>query len=273
LKFIDTEIVQPRSLEPGKSESKAVVVLLFGPPGTTKTTIARAVAGGLRWPLVTLSPGNFIDEGLEKVEPRAGLIFDQLERLSRTVVIFDECDELFRARTPAPETEPFRNVSAFITASMLPKLQDLHDRGRVVVFICTNFLSSIDPAMRRIGRIDHLVAVAPPDRGQRRATIEWELGLSGSKNGKRIAKPPKFLADGVSELVERSENFIRGEVVAAARKLDKAAPFESKDDAVKAAKKVAKGTAMAIDPAAKSFKEFEADRKELSEPHRRENND
>lgn len=271
LEFIDEEIVKPRADESAPSQNKAVIVLLFGPPGTTKTTIARAVAGGLRWPLVTLSPGNFIEEGLNRVEARAGKIFDELERISRTVVIFDECDELFRARSPAPETESFRNVSAFMTASMLPKLQDLHDRGRVVVFICTNFLSSIDPAMRRIGRIDHLIAVGPPNKEQRRVTIERELDLvDGQATDKgQEGEEFGFLVGGIDELVEQTEHFIRGELVNAAREFGKARPFQSADGARYKAHRIANGTASTIDPTSKDFEQFLRDKEELSEPHRR----
>lgn len=265
LGFVDSEIVAPRRVEPGQTQSKPVIALLFGPPGTTKTTIARAVAGGLRWPLVTLSPGNFIEEGLERVEARAGVIFDQLERLSRAVVIFDECDELFRKRAPQPATEPFRNVSAFITASMLPKLQDLHDRGRIVAFICTNFLDSIDPAMRRIGRIDHLIAVPPPNEAQRLQTIKLALDLAEGEE-------PANLLTGAERLAKVTDNFIRGEVVNAARELRRAGPYKSAKEARDVAKRIGERRTT-IDPISTEFVDFKSDQKELSEPHRRGEDD
>lgn len=264
LEFIDSEIVKPRKAQPGKTQSKAVVTLLFGPPGTTKTTIARAVAGGLEWPLITLSPGNFINRGLEKVESQAGKIFDELEQLSRAVVIFDECDELFRTRAPVPQAESLRNVSAFITASMLPKLQDLHDRGRIVVFICTNFLDSIDPAMRRVGRIDHLIAVPPPNSAQRLATIRRELKLPADD-----AKVDKPMLLAVEELAESTEHAIRGELINAARELKGAAPFETEREARETARQIGARTGKTIEADSDSYRDFQRDLKELSEPHRR----
>jgi len=264
LEFIDSEIVKPRQAEPGKTQSKAVVTLLFGPPGTTKTTIARAVAGGLKWPLITLSPGNFINRGLEKVESQAGKIFDELEQLSRAVVIFDECDELFRTRAPVPQAESLRNVSAFITASMLPKLQDLHDRGRIVVFICTNFLDSIDPAMRRVGRIDHLIAVPPPNAAQRLATIRRELKLPAGD-----AEIDKLMMLAVEELAESTEHAIRGELINAARELEGAAPFQTEREARETAKQIGVRTGKTIEADSDSYRDFQRDLKELSEPHRR----
>jgi hypothetical protein len=86
LAFLDQKVVQPRKEEPGRSRSASNVILLFGPPGTTKTTIARAVANGLEWPLVSLSPGDFIRGGLDAVEARAKEVFDLLEARMRRAV-------------------------------------------------------------------------------------------------------------------------------------------------------------------------------------------
>ncbi len=173
------DYVNRRIVEPLRSESRvghvplrgSVSALLFGPPGTSKTTIVRGIADGLGWPLVTLSPGDFIERGLEMIEAQARAVFERLLGLSRTVVLFDECDELFRDRAPRQELEQTRSITAFVTASMLPKLQELHDRGRVVFVICTNNFEAMDSAVKRGGRIDHVIAVGPPDVTARRRII------------------------------------------------------------------------------------------------------
>ncbi len=263
LGYIDREVVQPRLREPMKSRSDPVVVLLFGPPGTTKTTIARAVASGLGWPLVSLNPGIFIEQGMDKIEAQSTEIFDKLHNLSRAVVILDECDELFRKREPGSASDQTRGVAAFMTASMLPKVQDLHDRGRIVVFICTNFLDSIDPAMRRIGRVDHIIAVAPPDEHQRLATIKREL-----------EKSPRcelaYLDVATAELARETKNFIRGEVVAAARRLKTIKVISSSVHAGKVASDIANAArrSMTIEDQKQAYVDFLRDKADLSDPHR-----
>jgi hypothetical protein len=193
LDWIDERLVQPRlNAKAPWARRDADIILMFGPPGTTKTTIVRSVAVGLAWPLVTLSPGDFIREGLDMIEAQATRIFERLHDINRAVVLFDEADELFRDRgqeralsrgdqddTKEPLAEPApadlggdqRGIGAFVTASMLPKLQDLHDRSQVLVFVLTNFYWRLDPAIRRLGRIDYMIGVPPPDEIQREATV------------------------------------------------------------------------------------------------------
>lgn len=170
LDYIHKSIIQivkdsPRQLP--SSERRSVSTLLFGPPGTQKTSIVKAVADGLGWPVLSLSPGDYIEKGLEYIEAQAGLVFGRLHQLCRVVVLFDECDELFRRREPTRGSEQTRGIAAFVTATMLPRMQDLHDRGRVAFFVCTNQFEAMDKAVTRGGRVDHVIAVGPPDAAAR----------------------------------------------------------------------------------------------------------
>ena len=80
------------------------------------------MADGLGWPVLLLSPGNFIEEGLEFIEAQARSVFDHLLQLSRAVVVFDECDELFRDRAPIKSTEQMRGITAFVTRKHAPEI-------------------------------------------------------------------------------------------------------------------------------------------------------
>ena len=72
--------------------------LLFGPPGTSKTSFARAMAGRLKWPLIIITPSEFLSSGLEQIYVRATEIFDDLMDLSAVVILFDEMDALAQTR-------------------------------------------------------------------------------------------------------------------------------------------------------------------------------
>ena len=203
--YLKTRIVEPITNDPQNLPSpknETVSVLFFGPPGTSKTTLAHALADALDWPIVMLSPGDFIKKGLEYIEAQAFAVFDRLQKLRRVVVLFDECDELFRNRETEPGTGQMRTITAFVTASMLPKLQDLHDRGQVVFCICTNKFDELDSAIKRPGRIDHIIGVPPPQRRYRERIVREQLD--------KIAGKEKELA--IGELVNNTDRFVRREI-------------------------------------------------------------
>jgi hypothetical protein len=205
IEYLDQKIVKPIKNHPRRlpsSKDETVSVLLFGPPGTSKTTLVHGMADGLGWPIVMLSPGDFIDKGLEFIEAQMRQVFERLQKLHRVVVLFDECDELFRDRQPSNATEPMRNITAFVTASVLPKLQDLHDRGRVLFCICTNKFGTLDPAVKRGGRVDHVVAVGPPQKDARERIIKESLSeVTGPKDVP------------IAQLVMGTEGFVRREII------------------------------------------------------------
>jgi ATPase family protein associated with various cellular activities (AAA) len=131
--------------------------ILFGPPGTSKTNLARAVAGAIGWRYIELHASHFVAEGLPAVQRTADDIFQRLMELDHTVVLFDEIDELVRERDVEPDA-----FGRFLTTSMLPKLAELWNQRKVVYFIATNHIEYFDRAVTRAQRFDALIFVTPP---------------------------------------------------------------------------------------------------------------
>jgi hypothetical protein len=247
----------PQRLPSGEQETASV--LLFGPPGTSKTTIVKAVAQRLGWPIVFLSPGSFIEQGMEAIEASAKSVFSRLLELRRVVVIFDECDELFRDRNPAGATEQVRNISAFVTASMLPKLQDLHDRGKILFFICTNHVAMMDQAVLRGGRMDHRIGVGPPDEDGRRSIVaDFRAKLVSCEH----------LDVALEALVLGSGRFSRSELQRATRRLTATAPWPDADAAVKSARAVVHDMEEALTISRKAMHMYAEQQRRMSDPYR-----
>lgn len=138
---------------------KPLSVLLFGPPGTSKTQITKAVAADLNWPLLELTPADFVRGTLANVYLQADDIFDDLMDLAGVVVFFDEMDALVQTREGDVQLDI---ASQFLTTTMLPKLTRLHDQAKVVFFMATNFQDRFDAAIKRSGRFDLLLCMGPP---------------------------------------------------------------------------------------------------------------
>jgi hypothetical protein len=136
-------------------------VLLFGPPGTSKTYLVRAFAQKIGWPLVEINPYHFLKRGLDNIHIEVDKVFKDLSDLTKAVVLFDEMDALARSREGG-DTIPFDLTSLFLTTSMLPRLSELHDKGQLIYFMVTNFFERVDDAIKRPGRFDMLLCVSPP---------------------------------------------------------------------------------------------------------------
>jgi ATP-dependent 26S proteasome regulatory subunit len=175
------------------------------------------------------------------------------------VVLFDECDELFRDRKPSEGNDQLRSISAFVTASMLPKLQDLHDRGQVLFVICTNHVHMMDPAVLRGGRMDHRIGVPPPDRHARGLIID---GI------KKLPDVPHREA-ALKELARSAERFSRSELIRAATKLTQQGekePWDSADQATDAVERLVQSMSESLTISPDLMEQFEKDKGKWSDP-------
>jgi len=149
------------------------VGVLDGPPGTRKTSLVTAVADILQWPYIPVPASVFFDHGFDMMESRASEVFRRLNFLTYCVIFFDEFEEFFKERgteakpgTDERDTHPLnadsRTIAAFTTSAMLPRLQELHDRKKCIIFLATNHLEKIDEAIVRPGRFDYSLFVDHP---------------------------------------------------------------------------------------------------------------
>jgi hypothetical protein len=205
--FVETLSGQMKLGLPSKKD-RNVSMILFGPPGTSKTTIAKALAKHLGWSLVTITPALFLARGVDGIDASATKVFANLRQLERAVVLFDECDELFRQRPTADDPSNQLSMAALITGAMLPRLQDLHDRGKLIFVLATNRLMAIDTAVRREGRIDHIIAIGPPNESARSLLVKAHAGVLPKRHRDMIvANMARFTRDEVIRTAEHLAKF------------------------------------------------------------------
>jgi AAA family ATPase len=137
-------------------------LLLYGPAGTGKTLIARAVATELDVTFVALSAPEIVGKHYGESEKNLRVAFERAARGAPAVVFIDEIDAVAPQRDSAASTELDRRV-----VSTLVELVDSMAPG-VAIIAATNRIASIDSTLRRAGRLGTEIEIGVPARHDRR---------------------------------------------------------------------------------------------------------
>ncbi|MHC1588630.1 MAG: CDC48 family AAA ATPase [Methermicoccaceae archaeon] len=150
------ELFERLGIEPPKG------VLLYGPSGTGKTLIAKAVANEAGASFFSIAGPEIMSKYYGESEQRLRDIFEEAEGSAPSILFIDELDSI------APKREEVTGeVERRVVAQLLTEMDGLEERGRVVVIGATNRIDAIDPALRRGGRFDREIEIGVPDADAR----------------------------------------------------------------------------------------------------------
>jgi AAA family ATPase len=139
----------------GISASKGV--LLYGPPGCSKTMIAKAIATESKLNFLAVKGPELFSKYVGDSEKGVREIFKKARSCAPSVIFFDEIDAVASARSG--ETD----VSDRVLIQILIEIDGIEELNDVIIIAATNRPDTLDKALTRPGRFDHLVYVPPPD--------------------------------------------------------------------------------------------------------------
>ncbi|GHP08474.1 AAA ATPase cdc48 [Pycnococcus provasolii] len=133
-------------------------ILLYGPPGSGKTLIARAVANETGAFFFLINGPEIMSKLAGESESNLRKAFEEAEKNSPAIIFIDEIDSI------APKREKTQGeVERRIVSQLLTLMDGLKSRSHVIVMGATNRPNSIDAALRRFGRFDREIDIGVPD--------------------------------------------------------------------------------------------------------------
>src|SRR3954451_18463338 len=170
--LIERRVVLPLD-DPDLAEEDGVkpprAIVLFGPPGTGKTTFAKAVASRLGWPFVEVFPSRLAAAG-DGLALALRETFMEIDELEHAVVFIDEVEEIAGVRGGKPPS-PLQGV----TNELLKIIPGFREREGPLLVCATNFVRALDPAFLRHGRFDYVIPIGAPDATARAAV--WRRSI------------------------------------------------------------------------------------------------
>ncbi|XP_054274403.1 ribosome biogenesis protein SPATA5 isoform X2 [Macrosteles quadrilineatus] len=175
-------------------------VLMYGPPGCSKTMIAKALATESKLNFLSIKGSELFSKWVGESEKAVQALFKKARAVAPSIIFLDELDALGGERSGAKEGS---NVQERVLAQLLTEMDGVEPLGNVNIVAATNRPDRIDKALLRPGRLDRLVYVPLPDLATRICILQLQL-----------VKMPVASDIVIDDLALRTEGYSGAEVIA-----------------------------------------------------------
>ncbi|KAL1505404.1 hypothetical protein ABEB36_004977 [Hypothenemus hampei] len=187
-------------------------VLMFGPPGCSKTMIAKALATESGLNFLSIKGPELLSKWVGESERAVREVFRKARQVAPSILFFDEIDAIGSERSGSSN----HRVDERVLAQLLTELDGITPLTDVMILAATNRPDKIDQALLRPGRLDRIVYVPLPDESTRRDIFRIKF----------IKIPVEKDVD-LEELVKKTDGYSGAEVNAVCHE---AAMFALEDD-------------------------------------------
>ncbi|XP_072261900.1 ATPase family gene 2 protein homolog A isoform X2 [Pyxicephalus adspersus] len=177
-------------------------VLLYGPPGCSKTMIAKALANESGLNFLTVKGPELMNKYVGESERAVREIFRKARAVAPAILFFDEIDALAVERGSSGSG----HVADRVLAQLLTEMDGVEQLKDVVILAATNRPDLIDKALMRPGRIDRIIYVPLPDAATRKEILRL-----------RFRSMPVDPEVNLEELVMRTQKYSGAEITAVCR--------------------------------------------------------
>ncbi|KAL1291323.1 hypothetical protein HN51_059873 [Arachis hypogaea] len=136
-------------------------ILLHGPPGCSKTTLAKAAAHAAQASFFSLSGAELYSMYVGEGEALLRNTFQRARLAAPSIIFFDEADVVATKRGDSSSNSA--TVGERLLSTLLTEIDGLEEAKGILVLAATNRPYAIDAALMRPGRFDLVLYVPPPD--------------------------------------------------------------------------------------------------------------
>ncbi|XP_019389563.1 PREDICTED: spermatogenesis-associated protein 5 isoform X2 [Crocodylus porosus] len=147
-------------------------VLLYGPPGCSKTMIAKALANESGLNFLAVKGPELMNKYVGESERAVREIFRKARAVAPSILFFDEIDALAVERGSSSGAG---NVADRVLAQLLTEIDGIEQLKDVTILAATNRPDMIDKALMRPGRLDRIIYIPLPDETTRQEIFKLQF--------------------------------------------------------------------------------------------------
>lgn len=135
-------------------------IMLYGPPGSGKTMLAKALANVSGMNFISIKGPELLSKYLGESEEKLKDFFNKARQVAPSILFIDEIDSICI-------NESYNNPSSQrLTSQLLLEMDGFKDLNNVVVLAATNKINQVDKSLLRSGRFDLLLETKNPSQSE-----------------------------------------------------------------------------------------------------------